>query len=135
MCVLSIQSMRATFGSYTLAAFTRSFGGNTQRASNIATKKCRKIFWTRSFHTGSEEMLGTNHLKKLTSKGLSSNNNRFSCFYCKIRKKILQIERLQSDHSNLGIGFAIKFYQCHCEKNVSTRYVLMYFSNMVMFTL
>ncbi|XP_060556298.1 thymidine kinase 2, mitochondrial-like [Ruditapes philippinarum] len=74
MCVLSIQSIRATFGSYTLAAFTRSFGGNTQRARITATKKCRKNFWTRSFHSSAEEMLGSNQLKKLRSKVLNEEN-------------------------------------------------------------
>ncbi|KAL4240891.1 thymidine kinase 2 [Mactra antiquata] len=63
-----------TLRSYTLAEFTRSFGGNTQCAKKVDNRTCRIFFWSRGYRSRSEEMLGSNQLKKLASKVLNEDN-------------------------------------------------------------
>ena len=54
----------------TLAVFT-TFGGNTQQcARRSVTKEPPIFFWDQEIEGQSEDMLGSNQLKKLASKGI-----------------------------------------------------------------
>ena len=68
-CVLT-NEMARLLRTRTLALFT-TFGGNTQHcARRTVTKEPPIFFWDQVIEGQSEDMLGSNQLKKLASKGI-----------------------------------------------------------------